>query len=301
MRSGKYLVYISVLLLAFGAAFGLFVTTKPAATENVQAGGPMRIMATTSLLECAVREIGGERVKVGTLIGPGSCPGHYDIRPEDMKSLRLSKVLFTHGYEGFVPSMMDSVGRRKPKQVSISVEGNWMVPSVYGSALGKVADALCETDPAHSEEYRKTVARLKIKYEKLDDELKKLLVEAGAQGAPALCSDQQADVAKWMGLNVVDIYPRSEQFTPVLLHHMTDIGRKNEVKICVDNLQSGPTAGLPLARDIGAAHVTLSNFPGGFADTDAWSECVKDNVRRVIEGLSANADRGLVKRQPNAN
>ncbi len=290
MRSRKYLVYIVILLLA-GAAVGLLVTTKPAATVDAQASGPMQIMATTSLLECAVKEIGGEHVRVGVLIAPGSCPGHYDIRPEDMRTLCASKILFTHGYEGFVPRMMESVGRQKPKEEAISVDGNWMIPSVYISALGKVADVLCEVDSAHSEEYRKTLARLKTEYEKLDEDIKSRLEEAGASRTPALCSDQQADVAKWMGLKVVDIYPRAEQFTPVLLHHMTGIGRRNKVRICMDNLQSGPTAGLPLAKDLGATHVTLSNFPGGFADTVTWRECLEDNVRRVIKSLKSNTNR----------
>ncbi|MGI6295154.1 MAG: metal ABC transporter substrate-binding protein [Armatimonadota bacterium] len=290
MRSRKYLVYIVILLL-IGAAVGLYVSTKPAATEDDHVAGPMQIMTTTSLLECAVKEIGGEHVRVGVLIAPGSCPGHYDIRPEDMKTLCASKILFTHGYEGFVPRMLESAGRQRPKEVAISVDGNWMIPSVYISALTKVADVLCESDSAHSEEYKDALVRLQDEYKKLEEELKSQLEEAGADGVPALCSDQQADVAKWMGLKVVDIYPRAEQFTPVLLHHMTDIGQKNQVKICVDNLQSGPTAGLPLAKDLGATHVTISNFPGGFADTDTWKECAQDNVRRVIKSLKSNTNR----------
>jgi zinc transport system substrate-binding protein len=88
-----------------------------------------------------------------------------------------------------------------------------------------------------------------------------------------------------MGIAVADIYPRAEEFTPVLLHYMTNLGQKKHVRIVIDNLQSGPTAGKKLAKDIGAVHITLSNFPGGFAGTDTWSKCLTDNVNRVIKCL----------------
>ena len=126
---------------------------------------------------------------------------------------------------------------------------------------------------------------LRLKYRQMDSDLRLKLRAAGASGVPVLCSDQQAEVAKWMGLSVVDTYPRAEQFTPVLLHYMTDLGRKNNIRLCVDNLQSGPDAGKELAKDISAVHVTLSNFPGGFVGTDTWSECIQDNVNRVIRGI----------------
>lgn len=117
---------------------------------------PFRIVTTTSLLKCAVKEVGGNHVKVSVLIAPGSCPGHYDICPKDLKTLSASKALFTHGYEGFVPKIMDALGSRKPKQIAIRTNGNWMVPSVYVSALKQVTDALCAFDPAHSSDYRES-------------------------------------------------------------------------------------------------------------------------------------------------
>lgn len=245
----------------------------------------MRVMVTTSLLECAVSDIGGCHVWVNVLIAPGSCPGHYDISPKDLKLLSESQILLTHGYEGFVPKMMESAGSDKPKQIAIRGDGNWMIPGVYVAALKQVTQALCKSDPTHSEDYRGSLAELEIKYKNLGVILKQRLKAAGAYKINVLCSDQQADVASWMGLRVTDTYPRAEQFTPVLLHYMTKVGRDRHVDLCIDNLQSGPDAGSELAKDIGAAHVALSNFPGGFAGTETWSKCIQDNVNRVIRGI----------------
>lgn len=281
----KWLLAVAVLLLVLIA---LVFAARPRERGAARpANGPIRIVTTTSLLQCAAREIGGNHVRVSVLIAPGSCPGHYDICPKDLTTLADSRLLLTHGYEGFVPKLMDSMGSDRPKEIAIKVNGNWMLPSVYVRALEKVADALSASDPAHARDYRGSLALGKAECMKLDAQLRRKLKTAGVTGTPVLCSDQQADVAKWMGLNVVDTYPRAEEFTPALLHYMTQIGGKRHARMCVDNLQSGPTAGAELARDIGAAHITLSSFPGGFAGTDTWAECIEDNANRVIGGLKS--------------
>lgn len=282
MRRTSYLILAAVLLALALTLPGVFHRQQRAPRPT---RGPMRVMVTTSLLECAASEIGGRHVRVNVLIAPGSCPGHYDISPKDLKLLSESRLLLTHGYEGFVPKMMESAGSDRPRQIAIHSDGNWMIPSVYGTALKQVAQALSRSDPAHSKDYRRSLARLETKCKNLDVTLKQQLKAAGASKINVLCSDQQADVAKWMGLRVADTYPRAEQFTPVLLHYMTKVGRDRHADLCIDNLQSGPDAGKELAKDIGAAHVTLSNFPGGFAGTETWSKCIEDNVNRVIRGI----------------
>lgn len=283
---GKQKIFpaVTFLLLAISLAW----VFKPSSRQQnpPRAGtGPMRIVTTTSLLECAIREIGGKHVKVSVLVAPGNCPGRYDICPNDLRELSTSRMLFTHEHEGFVPKIMDSLGSSKPKQIAIHAGGNWMIPSVYIRALDQVTDALCSLDPTHSGDYRKSFVELKAGYEKLDVDLRHQLKSAGVSRVSVLCSDQQVEIARWMGLAVVDTYPRAEEFTPVLLHYMTDLGRKKNVRLCIDNLQSSPAAGKELAKDIGAAHVTLSSFPCGYAETGTWSKCVQDNVSRVIEGI----------------
>ena len=62
------------------AALALLQSPMIANTE------PFRIVTTTSLLKCAVKEVGGNHVKVSVLIAPGSCPGHYDICPKDFEN-----------------------------------------------------------------------------------------------------------------------------------------------------------------------------------------------------------------------
>ena len=59
------------------------------------------------------------------------------------------------------------------------------------------------------------------------------------------------------------------------------ISSLKRVALVVDNLQSGPNTGKQIAEDIGAAHVTLSNFPlkGSFIETLEENVAKLENVR----------------------
>jgi len=250
-----------------------------------EAAGKLNVVVTTSLLQSAVKDIGGKHVSVSVLIAPGSCPGHYDICPQDIRKLSSSKLVLTHGYESFIDNILKSIGKSKPKLVKISISGNWMVPDVYIRSAKLVCNALCKTDPKHSSEYRKALSSLETKAGKLAVQLLKKSKSVGASGITVLCSDQQAAFVKWMGFKVAGTYARAEEFTPYVLHKLTANARKRNVKLIIDNLQSGPAAGKELAKDIRAAHVTLSNFPGGFAKTETWSKCIQDNADRLLRGI----------------
>lgn len=252
---------------------------------SVEAAGKLNIVATTSLLQSAAEEIGGKNVNVSVLITPGSCPGHYDICPRDIRKLSSSKLILAHGYEGFIDNLVKSMGANKPELVKTGVNGNWMVPDVFIRGAEKVADALCKADPKNSKDYRNSYSLLKTHTKKLSDKLKSELKTGKVSRISVLCSSQQAPVLKWMGFRVAGTYDRAEEFTPAQLHKLTLIAQRQKVGLVVDNLQSGPAAGRELARDIKAAHVTLSNFPGGFAGTGTWSKCVEDNVRRILKAI----------------
>ncbi|MEN6372403.1 MAG: metal ABC transporter substrate-binding protein [Armatimonadota bacterium] len=249
------------------------------------AAGRLNVVVSTSLLQSAVREIGGKFVSVNVLIPPGSCPGHYDICPQDIRKLSSSKLVLTHGYEGFIDNILKSMGRNKPKLVKISTSGNWMVPDVYVFGAKRVCDTLCKTDPKHSAEYRKSLSSLETRAKKLAAKSIKESKTMGTSSFAVLCSNQQEAFVKWMGFKVVGTYARAEEFTPAGLHKLTTDARKKHVKLVIDNLQSGPAAGKELAKDIGASHVILSNFPGGFTNTDTWDKCLQNNVNRLMRGI----------------
>lgn len=246
----------------------------------------VRVAVTTAMLGSLVKDIGGKNVDVHVIMTPGSCPGHYDLSPRDIKTLSASKLVFKHGFEGFLDKAISTQGGAKPVVNTVNVQGSWLIPSNYLLAAKKVSSALSRHDPKRAKDYERALLALNKSCKAIEVQLKRDASAHGFGKINVLCSNQQCDFVEWLGFSVVSTYGRPEELTPHLLHTMTRLGKQQRVRLVVDNLQSGPTAGKQLAKDINAGHVTLSNFPGGFAGTETWSKCVRDNVNRLTRGIA---------------
>jgi zinc transport system substrate-binding protein len=247
---------------------------------------PLRLTATTTLLSSLLKDIGGERVQVNVLIPPASCPGHFDLRPSDVAAISRSGVLFAHQFERFV----EHVGEVTGKQVRvyrIAVPGNWLVPGTYVQAAEKVAAILSQIDPTGRAIYQRNLKQLRLRAIRLNAELQTRLKQAGAPNVPVVGSEMLDPLLRWMGLKVVATYGRAEDLTPAEWQRVTASARRAGARLVIDNLQSGANTGAELAHELGAQHVTLSNFPGGFENTSGWEGCLRENVRRVIEAVKA--------------
>ncbi len=242
---------------------------------------PLRVTATTSLLASLIKDVGGARVEVNVLIPPASCPGHFDLRPGDVAAISRTGVLFAHQFERFV-NRVSELGGKRVQIHRIHAEGNWLVPQTYAQAGERVASILSTLDPAGSGEYRRNLGRLRQRTEALDRELKVQMRRAGVSGKPVVASDMLTPLLIWMGMQVVAVYGRAEDLTPLEWRRVVDTARRANVRLVIDNLQSGASTGKEMARELNAQHVTLSNFPGAFPNTASWEQCLRENVRRVI-------------------
>lgn len=270
---------ISICILALCIALGCAVSAY-ASQSRIQ------LTATTSIMGCLLRDVGGRWVRVTVLMPPGSCPGHYDMRPEDARILSRGASLFVHGYESTIPKIVESSSLSGKKVHTIKVTGNWLLPSVYAKAAKEVARELDKIDPTNQREYKRLQSVVEHRTQNVNHNLQASLKRARIAGTPVLCSDQIAPLLRWMGLSVVGTYGRAEDLTPQVLHRLLATGRKSRVRLVVDNLQSGPTTGSQLASELGVRRIVLSNFPGGFAATPTWETCLRDNVRRIVSCIS---------------
>jgi zinc/manganese transport system substrate-binding protein len=94
------------LLLAVAAAV-VAVLPAPANAE-----AKVKAVASFSILGDMVKEVGGDRVDVVTLVGPNGDAHVYEPTPADAKTLAASHVLFINGlgFEGWMPRLEKSSG-----------------------------------------------------------------------------------------------------------------------------------------------------------------------------------------------
>jgi zinc transport system substrate-binding protein len=253
------------------------------ATSNLQ------VVTTTSLIASIVEKVGGDKVDVASIIPPAQCPGHFDVKPSDIQMLADAKLFLMHGWQGemFSTDLVKSANNPELKVVILNIPGNWMTPTVQAQAVGNITSSLAEIDPQNASYYQSNAESELAAITAKGNELKAKLAAGNLSQVNVLCDAQITDLVQWAGFNVVASYPRPEDISAKKMQELIDQGKQAGVVIVIGNLQSGtPDVGVTIASGIGAVQVTLSNFPGGFDDTETWEKAIEKDVNLMLEALA---------------
>ncbi|WP_198665497.1 metal ABC transporter solute-binding protein, Zn/Mn family [Thermus sediminis] len=183
----RNLLLLAGLVVAVGLALSLLV--RPGA-PGVADPGDRRVLAvaTTSIVADAVRQVGGDRVEVVALMGPGIDPHLYQARESDLRALLEADIVFYIGHylEGRMADTLARVGQQKPsvalaeridpallRQAEEDFPGVydphiWFDVGLWMEAVRVVRDALAEVDPVHAEVYQENARRYLTELEELD-------------------------------------------------------------------------------------------------------------------------------------
>lgn len=177
MPRGSRLLLAILLAAGVGAAAGC---RKPADRDRAPedlAARQLRVVATTGMITDIVREVGGERVAVTGLMGPGVDPHLYKASEGNVILMAEADVIFYNGLhlEGKMTEVFEKMGGRIPT-VAVTdgidrelllrppeFEGAfdphvWFDVTLWMKAVEKAAEGLSGIDPAHAESYRKNAA-----------------------------------------------------------------------------------------------------------------------------------------------
>ncbi|WP_134701515.1 metal ABC transporter solute-binding protein, Zn/Mn family [Ammoniphilus sp. YIM 78166] len=182
MRSLKF-VSLSLLLIV-----GLFLG---ACSNQEQAGSTpedtVQITTTTGMIADIVKNVGGDRVAVQSLMGPGVDPHLYKASQGDIGKLDQADMIFYNGLnlEGKMADIFVRMASSKPTiQVTETIDEEallepeefdghydphiWFDVQLWMKAVERVRDALIEFDPAHKADYTKNAAAYLAQLEELD-------------------------------------------------------------------------------------------------------------------------------------
>lgn len=254
-----------------------------------EATAKLKVVTTTSLIASIVEKVGGDKVEVVNIIPPAQCPGHFDVKASDMKVLADAQLFLMHGWQGemFSTDLIKSADNPELKVVSLNIPGNWMTPTVQAQAVGNITSTLAEIDPQNAGYYQNNARSQQAAITAKGNELKARLEAGNLSQVNILCDAQIAGLVQWAGFNVVASYPRPEDISAKKMQELIDQGKQAGVVIVIGNLQSGTSdAGVTMASGIGAVQVTLSNFPGGFDNTETWEKAIDKDVSLMLEALA---------------
>lgn len=278
-KLGILVVAILVLSLAIGTMLG--GCTKESSAK-------LKIVTSTSLIAQIVERVGGDKVSVVNIIPPAQCPGHFDVKPGDIQKLSDAKLFIIHNWQGekFSDDLIASANNKNLITVKIEIAGNWMTPPVQREAADKIAAALSQADPDNSAFYQNGATQYKAAVTAKESEIISRLGQVNLSVINVLCDEQQTGFVMWVGFNVIATYGRPETFTPQVVQDLVDLGRAENVALVIDNMQTGGESGKSLAEELGVKHIVLSNFPGGYDDTETWEKAIDKNIELIINAAA---------------
>jgi zinc transport system substrate-binding protein len=273
-------------ILALSLFATLFLGCSPADKSK------LKVVTSTSLIASIVERVGGDTVDVVNIIPPAQCPGHFDIKPGDIQKLADADLFLLHGWQGeqFSEELIASANNPDLTAIKVDVKvgenDNWMAPPVQMEAIDKITASLCQVSAENSATYQKSAAELKNTIETKGNEVKAKLTEANVSSINAMCADMQAGFVKWAGFNLVATFGRPDSLTPQVVKELVDKGKEAKVTLIIDNLQSGKDAGAGIAEELGCTRIILSNFPGGFDNTETWEKAIDYNIELILEAIA---------------
>jgi manganese/zinc/iron transport system substrate-binding protein len=149
--------------------------------------GPLRVVATTGMVADAAARIGGERVAVTGLMGPGVDPHLYKASEGDVRRLQEADLVLYNGLhlEAKMGEVLEHLGATRPARAVASAVAPgdlravpgfsgahdphiWFDVRLWRDAVVAVGEALAAADPAGADAYRRNLAAYRAELDSLD-------------------------------------------------------------------------------------------------------------------------------------
>lgn len=271
--------FSSIILLS---ALALWLSA--CSRRDVAAKAPI-IATTTSYLEAAATDLLQTRTGFLRLAEPGTCPGHFDIRPSEVQKLRLCRVLLRFDFQKSLDARLNAGGENKLRVCEVSLSGGMGQPETYLSACEQVARHLVVAGLLDEAAAESRVQAIKSRLVTLSEEVTNRVARAGLVGLPVIASHRQQAFCKWLGLNVVAVFRAADTAGIREIDDALEAGRLANAKVVIANLPEGRRTADALATRLNARVAVFENFPMPKNGTISFDSMVMANLDRLIESL----------------
>lgn len=156
------------------------------------AAGPLKTVASFSILGDLVKQVGGDRVAVETLVGPDGDAHVFSPSPKDARKVAEARVIFENGLglEGWISRLVKASGSTSPVVVASNgveprkmqeEEGGhareitdphaWQSPRNVKLYVENIRDGLVAADPEGKAAYEANAAAFEAKLDTLDGDI----------------------------------------------------------------------------------------------------------------------------------
>ncbi len=192
----KMRIYISLCLIAVLVGSGCDPKEQP----DASIGDKLRVVTTIGMITDIVKNVGGTRVAVTGMMGPGVDPHLYNPTPRDVQRLRSAHIIFYNGLhleskvgdllakmsgDTLTVAVTDAVDRSllltPPEYEGLYDPHLWFDVKLWMQAVIKVRDALSEFDADNAVLYRSNAEGYLAELTELDTYVKSQVARVPSQ------------------------------------------------------------------------------------------------------------------------
>jgi ABC-type Zn uptake system ZnuABC Zn-binding protein ZnuA len=290
-------VVVAVLVAACGGS--------NAASSSGSAGATLHVVATTTVFADIIRNVGGDRVAVSSIVPAGAGPEDYEPKPEDARKLAGADLIASNGVglDDFLDKLVNAAGEGAvPRLVlgdgipTITVDGDpnphfWLDPTLVADHyVPAIVARLSALDPAgaavyagNGDTYRTALAALdKANQAKID-------TIPAPQRKLVTFHDAFPYFARHYGFELVGVILANAGQEPSAkdLAALVDKVKASGTKAVFSEAQFSPELAKTLASEAGVNQVvsTLYNDTVGPPPSDTYLAMMTWNVDHIVEAL----------------
>lgn len=303
---------IKVLRLFILMMLGFFLVGCGENTKEPSMDGKINVVTTTTMITDMVKQIGGDKINLKSLMGPGVDPHLYDPIPTDAIALTEADVIFYNGLklEGQMSSdlkKLDGIALSSAiNKDLIQGDESYPDPHIWGNAalwsncIPLVVDALSEQDSKNAEYYKSSGAKLIEKYNSLHSWAIKRVGGISEEARILITSHDAFEYfGNAYGFKVVGLQGISTATEAGISERvkLVDFIKENKVKAIFVESSVSPDAIKSIAEDSGAIiggelfsdamgePGEMESFNGDRYDLGTYEGMIKHNINTVVDSL----------------
>lgn len=300
--------------LVAGTGLSLPALAQEKSAQDKPAEGKLPVVASFSILADFVREVGGERVALTTLVGPDGDAHVYSPSPADAKAMAAASLVVVNGlkFEGWLTRLLKSSGTKAklatategvtPLKMQDDGHGHghggedphaWQSVSNAKVYVANILKALSAADPAGKAIYEANAAAYLAKLDTLEGEIRATVARIPADRRKAITShDAFAYFAKAYGIAFVapqGVSTEAEASARDVGRIIRQVKAQKISAVFLENI-SNPRLSEQIARESGArigGRLYSDALSGSDGPAGTYIAMMKHNISVIEKALAA--------------
>jgi zinc/manganese transport system substrate-binding protein len=291
--------------LAATALAALFIAASARAQDR------LKVIASFSILGDLVKNVGGDRVEVATLVGPNGNAHVYAPSPGDAKKVADAKLVFVNGlgFEGWLERLVKASGTKAP--IVIATKGikpleragehdhdhgradphAWQSVANAKIYVANIRDALIAADPAGKDAYFANAAAYLAKLDALEREVREVIAKIPADRRRVITSHNAFGYFQnAYGVNFIapqGVSTEAEASAKDVAAIIAQIKKQKAAAVFVENV-TDPRLVEQIARETGAkvgGTLYSDALTDDKGDATTYIDLIRHNLRQLASAL----------------